>query len=723
MEIEDSTKYDYVYQSLNGISIVVKDGLYGAVLLGGKEIIPPKYHFISPFKNGIAYAIKEDEIVNINLSGIEYVNKIIPFNNYGVENGDLKKRTSFFTSWKDRTRIKEDKDLREINSKSAYWDDIEEEKEYVKFDSLTCEMRLPNGFYLVKKDERYGCINQKGKIIIPFSFDYIDCFGNLMIAERRDNENLTQTVIDLYNNVIIKFKEDEIVENIADDLILFRKKDTYLYGAYNDRGSLLCDPIYENITKVNENLILVEKSHERRGLMNIKGEDIIPLTEGFNINSKRDNGLIEIKDWDRFGLIDSLGNIVLPPIYHHIGDYNDGFAIVTKADRETTEWGTDQYKNFRYGVIDDRQNLIIRCVFSKMEYDSVNRIFKTEKGCKTIEGGFIAINNGETILLPQEFDYCENFIDGVAILLRGEDIDKKYGLINDKKVLILPTIFEDIKYLGKGKYGYEIGYKWGIVDKDGYFYSKNIYDGVIGLIENLILVYKSEIIQMPLPLTNRENKYYGFVNLEGEEVIHPIYEYVGKCVNGYMTIMRGGIWYIFNIQNPKELIEIPNANFIGYFNSNLFRINIGGKYQNQYEDIKGGKWGYIDRFGNLAIGTNFDNAQDFSEGLAAVQKGGKWGFINNKNDVVVPFEYEDFEESFKEGKGKLIKNEEIYVFNRNGEILETYPEEDYGYDDGPYDDEPYDYERDTYYALGGDDYEAWKERGGDLDRMMEGMGL
>lgn len=38
-------------------------------------------------------------------------------------------------------------------------------------------------------------------------------------------------------------------------------------------------------------------------------------------------------------------------------------------------------------------------------------------------------------------------------------------------------------------------------------------------------------------------------------------------------------------------------------------------------------------------------------------------------------------------------------------------------------DEGYNYERDTYYALGGDDYDRWKENGGDLDGMMEGMGF
>jgi hypothetical protein len=53
---------------------------------------------------------------------------------------------------------------------------------------------------------------------------------------------------------------------------------------------------------------------------------------------------------------------------------------------------------------------------------------------------------------------------------------------------------------------------------------------------------------------------------------------------------------------------------------------------------------------------------------------------------------------------------------------EDFVEEENYYDGYDYEDD-YNYERDTYYALGGDDYEQWKENGGDLDKMMEGMGF
>lgn len=46
-------------------------------------------------------------------------------------------------------------------------------------------------------------------------------------------------------------------------------------------------------------------------------------------------------------------------------------------------------------------------------------------------------------------------------------------------------------------------------------------------------------------------------------------------------------------------------------------------------------------------------------------------------------------------------------------------------DDDDYDDyhgDDYDYEEDTYYALGGTDYEKFRENGGSIDDMMDGMG-
>ena len=56
----------------------------------------------------------------------------------------------------------------------------------------------------------------------------------------------------------------------------------------------------------------------------------------------------------------------------------------------------------------------------------------------------------------------------------------------------------------------------------------------------------------------------------------------------------------------------------------------------------------------------------------------------------------------------------------NNEFEQSSEDDEYDYPDYPDDT---DYDRDTYYALGGDDYDAFKERGGSLDDMMDGMGF
>ena len=54
------------------------------------------------------------------------------------------------------------------------------------------------------------------------------------------------------------------------------------------------------------------------------------------------------------------------------------------------------------------------------------------------------------------------------------------------------------------------------------------------------------------------------------------------------------------------------------------------------------------------------------------------------------------------------------IFEKSIDDFISYP--------SPDPDAGWNYERDTYYALGGSDYDRWKDEGGDLDSMMDGMG-
>ena len=59
-------------------------------------------------------------------------------------------------------------------------------------------------------------------------------------------------------------------------------------------------------------------------------------------------------------------------------------------------------------------------------------------------------------------------------------------------------------------------------------------------------------------------------------------------------------------------------------------------------------YGYIDKNGKEVIPFKYEEAYNFSEGLAAVRKNYKWGFINKRGKNVTAFKY-DIVESLCEG--------------------------------------------------------------------------
>ncbi len=91
------------------------------------------------------------------------------------------------------------------------------------------------------------------------------------------------------------------------------------------------------------------------------------------------------------------------------------------------------------------------------------------------------------------------------------------------------------------------------------------------------------------------------------------------------------------------------------------------------------KYGYVSHILRLDIALVFENAMDFSDGLAAVKKDGKWGYINENGVTAIPFELEscaaaDAMESdcafgFRDGLAPVCKNGRFGIINKKGETV------------------------------------------------------
>ena len=143
---------------------------------------------------------------------------------------------------------------------------------------------------------------------------------------------------------------------------------------------------------------------------------------------------------------------------------------------------------------------------------------------------------------------------------------------------------------------------------------------------------------------------FGLVNLKGQYIVEPIYDYISELHDGM---------YAFFIQDITGFVKI------GYFNNKGevavepfpadLQLNSGYSYDyNFYNGIamyrqpKTYKYGYIDKTGKFIIEPIYEWAGPFKGKLAPVTKGNKYGYINTSGTLVLPYKY-IFAEVFSDG--------------------------------------------------------------------------
>jgi len=95
------------------------------------------------------------------------------------------------------------------------------------------------------------------------------------------------------------------------------------------------------------------------------------------------------------------------------------------------------------------------------------------------------------------------------------------------------------------------------------------------------------------------------------------------------------------IDRTGKIVISPRFARAMSFSEDRAAVNIGGKWVKEPTEhgswtvFRGGAWGYCDPEGNMAIEATFEDARDFSEGLAAVRIDGKWGHVDLIGRMVV----------------------------------------------------------------------------------------
>jgi hypothetical protein len=338
-------KYDWIGEFNQGIAIFKKNGKFGAVLIGGKEIIPPVYDALSNFENGYATAqfnylgCKNNEKRIINLSGQVQVNKeneniflpdlydwgynyvdnlcvVIKNNKCGVidEEGNIIIPVGKYETIKvfsnDIIVVATDFYEEEVkcvrwvrNSLRTYsenrrrfskWGIIDSKgKQIVPCVYSGIEVNGYDTFFVVSiKDNnelRYGVLQKTGEIVYPFNFSYFGKLKSLFIYS--------------YNAHTRNYKIEFAPQ-------LFQDKSTF--GFIDSKLTILTSPIYE-IIEVNDYCIKVGKEGEL-GVLNYQGKEIVNF------------GKYDYVELDKRGLI----IVAKEPIAHGQVSINDNHKKYSK---------------------------------------------------------------------------------------------------------------------------------------------------------------------------------------------------------------------------------------------------------------------------------------------------------------------------------------------------------------------------------------------------------
>lgn len=333
---------------------------YGYIDKTGKEIIPAQYDCMSDFIDGLAVACIDDKAIFIDRTGKKVSQSTYDTaNNFSENIASVRKDRKWQLidkNWKTIAIIpKKYHHIHDFENGlalvSIYQKDIDKFKKGVinkkgkeiiptEYDSI----QRRNGFFIVNKDKKSGIVDNKGKQVTPIQYEdfiytsdeidllgvcqnnqcgFIDKTGKEIVPLKYDSvgsfvegfapvkKNNKEGFIDKNGKEIIPLKYEDI--GYFENGLTTAKKDENHWVIVDTKGNEVLDintgNFYSRDLEYKE--IWIEKN-KKLGLINIKGEQIIPCEYDTNYGSlKFIDGLAKARLNGEWVFIDRMNNIIM----------------------------------------------------------------------------------------------------------------------------------------------------------------------------------------------------------------------------------------------------------------------------------------------------------------------------------------------------------------------------------------------------------------------------
>ena len=501
-------------------------------------------------------------------------------------------------------------------------------------------------YFILRQDGKYGVMNKNGDIVIHPEYT------NVIIPNPKkavficyDENNQTKVLNQNNEQIFSEYEQIQPIrlKNIASNLMYEKNLLTYVQdekmGLINLEGEVIAKPIYESI----------------EGLPYKEGELLVQL-EG------------------KYGVINNKGNNLVEPKYDQITVDNytteeDGYKRAGYIVSNTTENG------YRYGYVDINGNVLL-----EPEYTEVSRIINIKDNDNIY---LIVAQNGQYGVVKNQEQIIENEYQSISYNSESNTLTlektKRYGIATLEGKVVIPVEFSQIDSTGKYIYATDVDGNVEVYQEDG-----NPAD-----VESNVYILETNNENYQIKIDNAQGTVYSILNKNGEQMTTQNYSYINYLYDNYFIVsVTGGKVGVINdkeeeiipIQfdsiekiegtdyiitrlsennstqlydkNFKQLCEMTNAvlkkeeNYIKLYNeteTKYFDLE-GNEKQNTevfpnneiYAKSQDGKWGFVDKSGNVVVDYIYDKATDLNAyGYAGVQLDGKWGVVNSNGEIIL----------------------------------------------------------------------------------------
>lgn len=454
----------------------------------------------------------------------------------------------------------------------------------------------------------------------------------------------SQNIFESIRKKLEQNKKYEYVYAFENNFAVFRTFDNKM-GVIDSTENVIIKPIYSYINNKKELKNLFEVGNKinkkfKRGFIDLKGNIKIPIIYDNVFYEEKE--LISVTKDNKYGVLDTLNNIILPTKFEYLTFDNDLIIAEIK--------GINYLFNFKGKQISDLQ-------FSEISNFTNNKAIVTYQNKSNS-----IIDNQVNIILKPIKGYSFERILNYDLFLIKDKLNSKEGIINSKGEFIIKCKYEEIKQV-KSFFIAKNNNKKGFISLSDSIVKPFIYDEIyFSNVDDAVSFGDNNLRDNYIV---QKDKLYGVINPNFKNDIIPLrYKNIRTLFNKYFIVQ--------NTENENGLFmengdKVLNEEFKFY---NVFENTIFASKNNKQFliNLEKGKYNEIEVLVDEFV--KLKDEQEFPKNANQIFKSkGKFGVLNYENNIIIPCEYELIENIYLSKEFIVKKNNKYGIVNSENKIV------------------------------------------------------